>query len=275
MAPPNFPNGLDLYSIGFVTLKYPELAPGIPVPLGNIVGALQHQPMSAQNHQVSQIASQYIDAFIAYQVSDEPCLKDKSSPQYYFSNALLILNYLTSNPDVCKRIAQHPTLTNDLIEKIIAPDFHDGMRDVVRPALGSFPPAGFAEDFGSVLQFLSTMLLYQAEMPSLHPRIKEIIPKLKEWKKTYKNSHVKTIRNVCERMVGQINGMEPEMIAMMRKFQEEALVCGVASCGVKGATGLTVCATCKIQRYCGRDHQKADWKYHKHICSKGLVEPGQ
>ena len=81
MAPPNFPNGLDLYSIGFVTLKYPELAPGTPVPLGNIVGALQHQPMSAQNHQVSQIASQYIDAFIAYQVSDEPCLKDKSSPQ--------------------------------------------------------------------------------------------------------------------------------------------------------------------------------------------------
>ncbi|KAG4435032.1 hypothetical protein IFR05_009488 [Cadophora sp. M221] len=147
------------------------------------------------------------------------------------------------------------------------------MRDVVRPSLGSFPPAGFAEDFGSVLQFLSTMLLYSAEMPSLHPQIKDLIPKLKEWKKTYRNSHVKTIQNVCERMVGQINGMDPEMIAMMRKFQEEALVCGVVSCGVKGSTGLTVCATCKIQRYCGRDHQKADWKYHKHICKKGLGEP--
>ncbi|KAH7330220.1 hypothetical protein BKA65DRAFT_508924 [Rhexocercosporidium sp. MPI-PUGE-AT-0058] len=273
MAPPNFPNGLDLYSIGYVALKYPELAPEVPVPLGNIVGALQHQPMSAQNHQVSQIASQYIDALIEYQVGDDPSLQDKSSPQYYLSNALLLLNFLTTSPDVCKRIAAHPTLTNNLIEKLLTPDFHDGMRDVVRPAFGSFPPAGFAEDFGSVLQFLSTMLLYRAEMPSLHPQIKDLIPKLKEWKKTYRNSNVKTIRNACERMVGQINGMEPEMIGMMRKFQEDALVCGVVSCTVTGASRLTVCASCKIQRYCGKDHQKADWKYHKHICKKGLVEP--
>lgn len=81
MAPPNFPNGLNLYSIGYATLKYPELAPGIPVPLGNIIGALQHQPMSAQNHQVSQIASQYVDTLIAYQVGDDVSLQDKSSPQ--------------------------------------------------------------------------------------------------------------------------------------------------------------------------------------------------
>ncbi|KAL2067331.1 hypothetical protein VTL71DRAFT_1756 [Oculimacula yallundae] len=275
MAPPNFPNGLDLYTIGYVTLKYPELAPGIPVPLGNIVGAMQHQPMAAQTHQVSQIASQYLDALIAFETTDETTLHDKSSPQYYLSNAALLLNFLTTSPDVCKRIAAHPTLTNTLIEKMLDPDFHDGMRDCVRPALGSFPPAGFHEDFGSVLQFLSTLLLYKAEMPALHPRIKELIPKLKVWKKDYRNSHVKTIRNVCDRMTGQINGLDPEMLAMMRKFQEDALTCGVASCGVKGTTDLTVCGTCKIQRYCGRDHQKADWKYHKHICNKGLVEPAQ
>ncbi|CZS90549.1 uncharacterized protein RCO7_06858 [Rhynchosporium graminicola] len=259
MAPPILTNNLDLYTIGYVTLKYPELAPGLPVPLGNIVGALQYQPMAAQ----------------AQQVSDETTLNDKTSPQYYLSNPALLLNFLTTSPDVCKRIAAHASLTNTLIEKILAPDFHDGMRDVVRPALGSFPPAGFAEDFGSILQFLSTLLLYQAEMESVHPRLKELIPKLKEWKKQYKNSHVKTIRNVCERMIVQINGMDPEMCTMMRKFQEDALSCGVASCRVRGAASLTVCGTCKIQRYCGRDHQKADWKYHKHICNKGLVEPTQ
>ena len=72
---------MDLYSIGFVTLRYPHLAPEFPVPMGNIIGALQHQPMSAQNHQVAQIASQYIDEFIAYQIGDDPLLHDKSSPQ--------------------------------------------------------------------------------------------------------------------------------------------------------------------------------------------------
>ncbi|CZT48241.1 uncharacterized protein RSE6_08911 [Rhynchosporium secalis] len=48
MAPPILTNNLDLYTIGYVTLKYPELAPGLPVPLGNIVGALQYQPMAVQ-----------------------------------------------------------------------------------------------------------------------------------------------------------------------------------------------------------------------------------
>lgn len=90
------------------------------------------------------------------------------------------------------------------------------MKKVVRPS-GNYgiPPAKFDDDFGSLLQFVSTMLLYQAEMESLHPRIKELIPKLKDWKKVYRNSPTKTISNASERMVGQIQGMDPSTIAMM------------------------------------------------------------
>jgi hypothetical protein len=278
MAPPTFPNGLTLYTIGFAALRYPALPPPpTNVPLGNIVGALQYVPSAAQHHVVAQIASQYLNALIAYQTSDDPTLHDPSLPQYYISTALILLNFLaSSSPDVCKHAAKHPALLNDVIEKLLTPDFVDRMKAVTRPPgpMG-IPPAKFDDDFGTLLQFVSTMLLYRAEIETLHPRIDELIPKLREWKRTYKNSPVKTIKNASERLVDQIQGMDPTMISMIRGMQETSLVCGATSCRVTGPERLTVCNGCKIQRYCGREHQKADWKYHKNICNKGLVEPAE
>jgi MYND finger len=275
MAPPTFPNGMTLSNIGFAALKYPALPPApINVPLGNMVGALQYASPSAQNHMRAQIASQFLNALIEYQTSDEPTLHDPTLPQYYTSTAIVLMNFLTSTSDVCKQIAKHPALINDIIEKLLAPDFVDRMKAVTRPSgpMG-IPPATFDDDFGTLLQFVSTMLLYRAEIESLHPRINELIPKLREWNRTFENSPARTIKHASERMVDQIQGMDPTMIAIMRRMQETTLVCGVANCRVRGLEGLTVCNGCKIQRYCGREHQKADWKYHKHICNKGLVEP--
>ncbi|RDL34350.1 Uncharacterized protein BP5553_07478 [Venustampulla echinocandica] len=273
MAPPTFPNGMSLHTIGFAALKYPALPPPpVNVPLSNQVGVLQHLPRTAQNHALAQIASQYLTALLEYQTSDDPTLHDPSLPQYYFSTAICLLNFLNSNPDVCKRVAAYPTLVNGVIEKFLLPDFLDDMKKVERPGGAHFPPATFDADFGSLLQFLSTMLLYTAEIESLHPRIKELIPNLRTWKKTYRHSPVRTISNAAERLVDQIQGMDPTSIAKIRTMQEDSLVCGVSSCKV-GAPGLTVCAVCRIQRYCGREHQKMDWKHHKHICNKGLQEP--
>lgn len=232
-------------------------------------------PPPHRDTRLPKIASQYVDSLIAYQISDEPTLHDPNDPQYYLSTALCLLNFLTSSPDVCKRVATEPAIINGVIEKLLAPDFVANMKKVVRPS-GNYgiPPAKFDDDFGTLLQFVSTMLLYKVELgSSLHPRVKELVPKLKEWKKTYKNSPTKTIRNASERLVDQIEATDSMMATMMRKMQEQGLVCGVATCNVTEASQLTVCSTCKIQRYCGRDHQKADWKYHKHICKKGLVEP--
>lgn len=81
---------------------------------------------------------------------------------------------------------------------------------------------------------------------------------------------MRTISNASERLITQIEGMSPSLIRQMREMQGDSIICGVRNCDVD--EGLTACGGCKLQRYCGKDHQKADWKYHKHICNKGLVE---
>jgi len=164
------------------------------------------------------------------------------------------------------RIAKHPTLLQDIIEKLLDPNLETAMR-----ACNRVWGATFEDDFGSLLQFVSTLLLYPDHLPNpVHPRINELVPRLQNWKRTYRGSTVKTISRASERLVTQIQGMDPTMIAGMRKFQKETLVCGSVGCG--NQSDLTVCGTCKIQRYCSKEHQKKDWKYHKHICNKGLEE---
>lgn len=101
----------------------------------------------------------------------------------------------------------------------------------------------------------------------------ELIPKLLEWKRRYKDSRCKTISRASERLVSQIRAKDQFLYTQMRLLQEGSLVCGYVSCGKKG--DLTACASCRIQRYCCRDHQKKDWKFHKGICNKGLIEEGE
>jgi hypothetical protein len=43
---------------------------------------------------------------------------------------------------------------------------------------------------------------------------------------------------------------------------EEILCCKI--CGRR--EGVKRCGRCKVVVYCGRDHQKKDWKLHKGIC---------
>ncbi|KAL3419865.1 hypothetical protein PVAG01_08363 [Phlyctema vagabunda] len=42
----------------------------------------------------------------------------------------------------------------------------------------------------------------------------------------------------------------------------------ILPCKICGKTGETLrCGRCKLVAYCGKDHQKQDWKVHKHICA--------
>lgn len=41
------------------------------------------------------------------------------------------------------------------------------------------------------------------------------------------------------------------------------LVCAVCD----KREGAKVCQRCKVSAYCGKEHQKADWKAHKKICA--------
>ena len=273
MAPPNFPNCITLHSIGYAALKYPDLAAELPVPLANQVGVLQRVPSSQMDHMIAQIASQYLTTLLEYQCSDDPHLHDRSSPQYWFSSAMCLMNFLTTSPDVCIHIAGHPSLLHDTVEKLLDPTLETSMRACNRGGSPQFPATTFEDDFGCLLQFLSTILLYPEYHGTLPPRINELVPKLKTWERTYRLSHVKTISNASNRLVPQIHGMDLELIRQMRKMQCTSLVCGYSACGNR--TSLTACSGCRVQRYCSREHQKGDWKYHKYICKKGLVEAAE
>jgi hypothetical protein len=136
-----------------------------------------------------------------YHLSDAPSLHDPEDCEYYFSSALALMNFMNMNPDVCKRIVSKPKIVNDVIERILADDYIVKMEAARRPSGPHFPGATFDADFGNVLQFVSTMLLYKEEMSEIHPRIQDLATKCNIWKRTYKCSLVKTISNVSERLV--------------------------------------------------------------------------
>lgn len=68
---------------------------------------------------IAQVASQYLTVLLEYQTSDEPTLHDRSLPQYYLSTALILLDFLNTSPDVCKRIVARPEIVNSVIEKLL------------------------------------------------------------------------------------------------------------------------------------------------------------
>jgi len=42
----------------------------------------------------------------------------------------------------------------------------------------------------------------------------------------------------------------------------------ILPCNVCGETEKTMrCGRCKVVAYCGKEHQKADWKVHKRVCA--------
>jgi hypothetical protein len=42
-----------------------------------------------------------------------------------------------------------------------------------------------------------------------------------------------------------------------------ALLCQELSCNKRGPRG---CSRCQVARYCGREHQRSDWRHHQHEC---------
>ena len=46
----------------------------------------------------------------------------------------------------------------------------------------------------------------------------------------------------------------------MSSMQDLVLVCDLLGCPVDGSESLTLCSGCRIQGYCGMEHQKADWR---------------
>ncbi|KAF2188755.1 hypothetical protein K469DRAFT_702447 [Zopfia rhizophila CBS 207.26] len=55
---------------------------------------------------------------------------------------------------------------------------------------------------------------------------------------------------------------EAEELAGRLRNTVEILLCKVC-----GETNAKRCARCKVVGYCGKEHQKADWKVHKRDCA--------
>jgi hypothetical protein len=178
------------------------------------------------------------------------------------------VNWLCNQPDVATKVAEHPQLTHDIVEKLLVPDVEEKMKGCER-----IWGATFDTDFGFMLQFLSTMLLFSTKpLTEVHPRINDLVPKLKKWKKTYRNSPVETISKASDRLVDQIEGLNPGHASLVKETLVNQLVCGYLACHVQGDASMKKCGQCTLTRYCSVEHQRKDWKNHKHICNKGLVE---
>ncbi|KAH8651485.1 hypothetical protein BGZ60DRAFT_436535 [Tricladium varicosporioides] len=262
-----YPQGMTLHSIGYAALKYPELPPELPVPIGNQIGVLQRSPLSGQIRVMTQVASQYLPALLEYQYSDAPELHDPSNAQYYFSNCLCLLNYLASQPDVSIRLSKHPRILHDTIDKLLMPDIEEKMKACQNTRMMG---ATFEADFGSMLQFVSTLLLRKqlvvGNSETVHPRIYELSTRLRAWKKKYPGQY---IGRVSDRLADQIENSDPNTV-MVKEQQDAFTVCGYILC--EKHKDMLACGNCKIQRYCSQEHQKKDWKNHKHICNKGLID---
>ena len=79
-------------------------------------------------------------------------------------------------------------------------------------------------------------------------------------------------KSECEmRTRKQIQDMMALVMAEGQGVEEGARGSGnapeILPCRVCGETKTMKCAQCKVVAYCGKEHQKADWKVHKRVCA--------
>lgn len=256
---------MTLHTIGYAALSYPDLPSELPIPLGNQVGVLQRQPFDKQSIMMAQIASQYLPALLAFQSGPNPALNDPAHSQHFLNDALVLLNWLSSNPDVAKAAANHPTLLHDKIEMLLSPTLEADMKRCDSTRRGG---ATFDADLGSILQFVSALLLRKDSktLAAVHPRIQDLVPILEGWTAKYQG---KFIAKPSERLISQIQDPDSADYDIMRQIPDSSLRCGYFGC--ENNKDMKACGQCKVQRYCTVEHQKKDWKLHKKICSKGLI----
>jgi len=84
------------------------------------------------------------------------------------------------------------------------------------------------------------------------------------------------VNPVCSKKECEIRERQ-QIQNMMTEVIEDSRVQGVGGpenpveilpCKVCGGTEKTMrCGRCKVVAYCGKEHQKADWKVHKRVCA--------
>jgi hypothetical protein len=74
-------------------------------------------------------------------------------------------------------------------------------------------------------------------------------------------------RQQIQEMMAQVTGDEQVQRAAKRAGGPENTI-EILQCNVCGEAEKTMrCARCKVVAYCGKEHQKMDWKVHKRFCT--------
>ena len=79
-------------------------------------------------------------------------------------------------------------------------------------------------------------------------------------------------KSECEmRTRKEIQDMMAQIMADSQGVEEGVRGSGntqeILPCRVCGETKTMKCGRCKVVAYCGKEHQKADWKVHKRVCA--------
>lgn len=253
--PVQYPQGITLHSLGYAALKSPELAPELPIPFSTQLGVLQRSPMEAQQRMMAQIGSQYLPALLEHECGNDAASDlSASSGAPRFSDAMTLINYLSSNPDIAGHLWKHPTIFQNILDKLLIPEIDTIWSE---------------NSLGSALQFISTLLIQDSEEKAMtvYPGLKELPPHLRTYLRKYRGKYV---AKVSERLKDQLKSANPTMKKMILEVTRSQLRCGYVMCS--NNEDMRLCGSCGVQRYCCPEHQKKDWKFHKTICIKGLVE---
>ncbi|KAH8590916.1 hypothetical protein B0O99DRAFT_285062 [Bisporella sp. PMI_857] len=187
--------------------------------------------------------------------------------KYWCPEALYLLNFLVMNPDVAKIVAQQGRILEGVVDKLCENNLIKKMAESVPKR--KLETATAINDITWMVIFVRRVLLfpYYIANITIFDKYPLLLKNLEQWQAGHVGS---VLAAEALRLQHTIERPEDYTIRNVREGTERSLMCGYKKCGYK--IFMEKCARCMVQRYCSTEHQKKDWKYHKHYCDIGLVD---
>jgi hypothetical protein len=145
----------------------------------------------------------------------------------------------------------------------------------------------YEEITNDTIYFTLNVGIYYINNPKIKPRenLKKLIQKMMK-KKIYKKMEQEHMADVLHKnkfmhillgIIKTINSDKSELICMhlekkskvLRDFWKEKVTTNCSGCGIElTEKKIKFCGGCNFVAYCGREHQKGDWKSHKNECKR-------
>jgi len=124
------------------------------------------------------------------------------------------------------------------------------------------------ESIAELCQFLATMLMLQSHSALSQEDLSAVTVKLQRWSREYRHTFAE---DTCSRALMLLAPTGANQAKKMLANVSKQLNKGTNNCMVclderSTKQELLQCSRCKTVRYCGTQHQRADWPSHKKIC---------